>query len=283
MVKYAVILITFGIFKPGGKLIRHRRSRLQTLAVEPTIFPQMHSTQGHRDESHAGRSIAPTILMKQQVTETQIARSHQYISAATAILALGMIFCFGSKGWADDGKKPYNVKPEDVLASVLSTNNLRLFETTRANFAGEQKRLTADLSSVLKDRRSSNFNKCAAAYYLGELRSGEAVAALAAEITLEFDPSDIPIWGYPVISGRPAMEALIKIGNPSIPTVSRILADSDDVKVRELSLEVLLRIEGDKDLVQLLLQKAFDSQSDPAKKARLQLAKKSLIEPQVIK
>jgi HEAT repeat protein len=72
--------------------------------------------------------------------------------------------------------------------------------------------------------------------------------------------------------------ALVAIGTPSIPAVIRNLENSDDAKVRQPSLNVLVRIEGDKDVVQLRLQKALDAQSDTTKKARLQLALKSLTE-----
>jgi len=74
------------------------------------------------------------------------------------------------------------------------------------------------------------------------------------------------------------MEALVKIGNPSIPVVIQNLEDSDDVQVRELSVTVIHRIEKDKDIAELRLQKALEAQTDAKKKARLQSALKSLAE-----
>ena len=74
------------------------------------------------------------------------------------------------------------------------------------------------------------------------------------------------------------MHALIKIGNPSIPAVIRNLAESDDAKVRELSLTALYHIDGDKDITQLRLQKALKAEKDLQKQARLQAALKSLSE-----
>ena len=56
------------------------------------------------------------------------------------------------------------------------------------------------------------------------------------------------------------------------------LEESDDAKVRESSLNVLISIEGDKDVVQLRLQKALDAQSDAKKKDRLKAAIKSIPE-----
>ena len=86
--------------------------------------------------------------------------------------------------------------------------------------------------------------------------------------SLIFDRSNIKIK-YLVkidISDYPVVDALVKIGNPSIPAVIQNLAETEDGQVIELSLEVLYRIEGDKDIVQLRLQKASFAESDPIKK-----------------
>ena len=96
------------------------------------------------------------------------------------------------------------------------------------------------------------------------------------KIFLQYDTSAELIKGLPPILGHPAVEALIKIGNPSIPAVIRNLAESDDAKVRELSLKVLKSIDGDKDISQLRLQKAFKAETASQKQARLQAALKDL-------
>ena len=106
----------------------------------------------------------------------------------------------------------------------------------------------------------------------------KVVDALAVKIALKMDLSQNIIKGYPIIAGYPAMDALIKIGNPSIPAMIRNLAESDDAKYQELSLQVLYRIDGDKDIVQLRLQKALASEKDSQKQARLQSALKALAE-----
>jgi hypothetical protein len=76
------------------------------------------------------------------------------------------------------------------------------------------------------------------------------------------------------------IDALIAIGNPSIPAMIRNLADSDDARVRELSLQVLTRIDGDKDISKLRLQRALKTGKDSQKQARLQAALKSLAKTQ---
>ena len=135
-----------------------------------------------------------------------------------------------------------------------------------------------EIQEVLMRQLGSTNNdvKCCAAYLLGEYRFSQAAGALSQVINLE---SRIHLnarewfWDH-----HPAMEALVKIGNPSIPVVIQNLEDSDDVQVRELSVTVIHRIEKDKDIAELRLQKALEAQTDAKKKARLQSALKSLAE-----
>jgi hypothetical protein len=72
------------------------------------------------------------------------------------------------------------------------------------------------------------------------------------------------------------IDALVAIGNPSISAVIRNLTESDDTKVRELSLQVLTRIDSDKNISQLRLQRALKAEKDSQKQVRLQAALKSL-------
>lgn len=193
------------------------------------------------------------------------------------------IFAFGLFGaiHAQVTNSVFKVEPKDVIASVRVDNlHLEFFEQVAVNFNADRNQLVMELLKIFQNQASSNLNQCAAAYYLGEMRVPQAVNALADKVTLAFDSSRTPIFHFPIISGYPAMDALVKIGNPSIPAVIRNLAESDDAKVRELSLKVLYRIDGDKDIVQLRLQKAIAAQKDSQKQARLQAALKSFGETQ---
>lgn len=166
----------------------------------------------------------------------------------------------------------YNIKSEDVIASAQT--NFQTFNIISERFRIERKQLCSKLIGILTDSRSPNLNQCEAAYYLGELRIPEAVDALAAKIMLRLDTRHIITLHLPTISSSPVVEALIKIGIPSIPAMIRNLAESDDNQVRDLSLKVIYRIEGDKDIVQLRLQKAMAAEKDSRKQARLQAALK---------
>jgi len=113
------------------------------------------------------------------------------------------------------------------------------------------------------------------AFFLGVYRFPEAASPLASIISVEDNMKwrHLPAWGR-----YPAMSALMRIGNPSIPAVIGNLEESDDAKVRELSLAVLNYIDNDKDITQLRLQKALKAEKDPQKQTRLQAAIKSLPE-----
>ncbi len=116
-----------------------------------------------------------------------------------------------------------------------------------------------------------------AAYLLGAYRFPQAVSGLANNITME-DKIRSQIqkqreWYWDLY---PTMEALIRIGNPAIPAMVRNLEESNDAKVRELSLRVIYSIDKDKDMARLRLQKAAEAQKDLQRKARLQSALKAL-------
>ncbi len=165
----------------------------------------------------------------------------------------------------------YTVTSADVIRSA-EASDLEPFEKVAVQWGLEHSRLSARMLSIFRDLKSPTLNRCFAAYYLGELHSSEAAEALAPALALHVDLSKYTIKHYPVIAGHPVVEALIKIGCPSIPAVIQNLKDSDDTVVKELSLEVLYRVEGEKDVVQSRLRRAAEGEQDPARKARLQNA-----------
>lgn len=142
----------------------------------------------------------------------------------------------------------------------------------------QRNRTIQGLLKVLNSPTSKRSAKLYAIYYLGTLHATEAIDSLASQITLETEGitggSDYVVeseWSH--IS---AADALARIGIQSIPAVIRNLSESDDTKTRDLSLRVLVHIDGDKDISQLRLQKAIKAETDPQKQARLQSALKAL-------
>jgi len=204
-----------------------------------------------------------------------------YILLAAFLLLLFILASTAQiKLWAQDEKITNNTPPDDIIMSAR-VNNWVYFEKVTDGFQIGYEQFSEELLGVLKDPKTSKLNQCAAAHYLGKMRVSDAVSALADDIKLRLDKSQLPLMKHSVVTDiteHPAMDALINIGNPSIPAVIRNLAENDDAKVRELSLQVLYRIDGDKDISQLRLQRALKAEKDLQKQARLQAALKSLAE-----
>jgi hypothetical protein len=191
-----------------------------------------------------------------------------------AVAASGSLRCV-----AEVEPPPPSVTIDDIIASTHA-GDLRPFNDVTYRLEAQNKRLVRELVRIVSDPKSPNLARCFASYFLGETRVPEAAGALANEITLTMDFSGLQIDMLPSITEHPAMDALIKIGCPSIPVVIRNLGDSDDALVRDVSLKVLYRVEGDKEIARLRLQHALDAQKDAKKQARLQSALKSLSEMQ---
>ena len=185
-----------------------------------------------------------------------------------AIAIFLVLFLFTSKMMAEE---PKNAWASKEIIAVCESDNIYDFESVVGNYQTNHNQLGSKLLTLFKTA-PLNFNQSAAAFFIGEIHYTNAVDDLASQITLRFQGVIMKHLVKISISKYPAMDALIKIGNPSIPSVIRNLAESSDTQVRELSFETLCRIDADKDIVQLRLQKALAAQQDLQKKARLQSA-----------
>lgn len=159
-----------------------------------------------------------------------------------------------------------------ALDRLSEPDRSALLESTGKNLRRIQEVLLNQLTST------DNEVRCYAAFLLGEYRFPQAADSLARIINLEAKvrrTSREWYWDqYPVV------EALIKIGNPSIAPVIRNLRENDDEQVRELSLKVLYFVEGkDSEITALCLRRASEAEHDPAKRARLQSAANKLRDP----
>ena len=165
----------------------------------------------------------------------------------------------------------------DTIIASIRAGNSDDFDPLALNVIKERDQYIYVLLNMFRDTRASDYQKCAVAYFLGEVHAETAVNDLVSNITLHVNTSAFSPWH--VIAHWPSVTgALVKIGTPAIPALIKNLQESDDAKVVDFSLKVLYQIEGDKDVVQLRLQKALDAQQDATKKTRLQAAIKSLPE-----
>ncbi len=199
---------------------------------------------------------------------------HQFLETTLAriFLILGWFAVLQVPATAGD-EAARKIKPDDVIAWIRSgTNSLSEFDRISVGFRAERERFGRELSAILTDPGTSDIGVYAATYYLGEIRFSDAAGVLALRIGYAFDWAKYPWSTFPDIPPYPVVEALVKIGSPSIPALFRNLEESDVAKTRELSLIAICRIDGDKELTTLRLQKAANAQRDSTKKARLETA-----------
>jgi hypothetical protein len=204
--------------------------------------------------------------MKQSCNWWMYFLSNHSVFAAMAALGLGIAVA-GTRA-EDKTQSPSTVTSTDVIGS-LEAGGLEQCDKVAVQWTVERNRLSPRLLSMFQDAKAPTLQRCFAAYYLGEMRSPEAAGALAPEIALHINLSKYIIKHLPLIAGYPVADALVKIGGPAAPSVMENLKGSDDPAVTDLSLKVLYGIQRDKDVVQLRLTKAIESEQDVARKTRL--------------
>lgn len=115
-------------------------------------------------------------------------------------------------------------------------------------------------------------------YLLGELRASDrdSLEALIKYIDLKTRPDPKPSGEFSMRWGPvPAREALVKIGNPTVvPILNHLPNDVDPIR-RSLMCTVLKQIEGKETATRQIKQK-FSDESDPGRKANLELALKEM-------
>lgn len=177
---------------------------------------------------------------------------------------------------------PEEATLDGCLKLIQSSND---FERNRVVviFDNQRKKAIRSLIATL-DGQFPLEVKLDAARALGQYRAPEAVAVLVKNLQLEIA---FEKQSHQILSGldtdeqhafrlKPISTGIEKLGSPAIPALLGCLVANDDAKVRELSLKILYHIDGDKDIVQLRLQKALAAEKDSQKQARLQSALKSL-------
>ena len=144
-----------------------------------------------------------------------------------------------------------------------------------------------NLVSQLRQGHLSNDNQAAAIYLLGELRPTDSNSIQFLIENIDFKSSKMATsiglvrWGC-----YPAQESLIKIGTPTVNAILCHLPIEDNEVRRHLMCDVLINVEGKKGVyfneaegkkvVQGQIKDRLANESDPAKRANLELALKEL-------
>ncbi len=170
------------------------------------------------------------------------------------------------------GTASTNMSIDDQVVTALSNvaSNKDVPDLAALVFSGfaHRQQIIQSLIKIIDNPQSTVYAKGCAANYLGEMRASEAADSLAAHITNNPPGASWARTAFhevPYGDTLPSVSALIKIGSPAIPAVIRNLAESDVEQVRTCSMVVLESVEGDKDVMQLRLQKALDAQTDARK------------------
>lgn len=201
------------------------------------------------------------------------------VMTVVLFVMMGMRVALGGVGGSISTNMPIDDQVVMALSKVASEDDAPGLATLVSTGFAHRQQIIQSLIKIIDNPQSTAYAKGCAAHYLGGMRALEAVDSLAAHITNSppgANPSRSAFHELAYGEFLPSVSALIKIGTPAIPAVIRNLAESDVEAVRGCSMIVLQSIDGDKSIVQLRLQKAFDAQTDATKKARLESALKSL-------
>lgn len=127
--------------------------------------------------------------------------------------------------------------------------------------------LTKELTQILNSEKSSNEDKCAAAYLIGLFQLREGIKALIDNFLLgnkaALEPDLITAEGE-----KPAQKALIRIGEPVLPEVMGLIESTTDAFMLKCGAEIILFIKGQEEGAQFLKQ-AIAEQTDAKKKKNL--------------
>ena len=180
------------------------------------------------------------------------------VSLCVLILTVVLVAC-ASEGDYMEQSKAEKLKMMDRMTASDRESLLTDLET---EWQATKEALINNLSSQQEQTRFS------AAYLLGLYRYVDAADSLAQVIDMESKDSAaqkrLARWDR-----YPAVEALIKIGKPSVPAMLRNLEESKNENVKELSARVISYVEG-KELAKSIVANAIAKQGDPAKKANLE-------------
>lgn len=148
-------------------------------------------------------------------------------------------------------------------------NDLWLKQTMLTNEV-ERVKLTKELTQILNSGKSSNEDKCAAAYLIGLFRLKEGIKALINNFLLVSKAALEPDL-RPAEGGMPSKQALTTIGEQSLPEVVELIESTTNSYTLKCGTQVILGIKGQEEGAKFLKQ-AIANQADSKKKENLKAA-----------
>jgi hypothetical protein len=199
---------------------------------------------------------------------------------AILVCFIGFLVLRGAKQGRDE--RPQNNLAKEQLAIVerLLAGGSKEIGAARAQLIAARKRLIKQLIEIIteeQNRRGKRAVVNSAMLVLGEMRAVEAVDVLVEYIG--FPELIAPGWATPhQIGGMgrgthrlPAVDALIKIGEPCLDAVMGKLAGTESGLAQKACLRVLRGLR-DREYVIYMLEKAVEKEKDPKRIENLQRA-----------
>lgn len=188
-----------------------------------------------------------------------------WLSVISTIVLIGIFL--GLNG-TDDKKGGMTVIEQQLMELMKTLDTLD--ERSRMKLLSQIDQQRNELLGVLLKHLGSSESKnvqAAAIYLIGRHRLSHGAEALTKRI--DFDAGGPPRRGpEPLWEQYPAMEALINIGRPAVPAALELLAVEKDDLRRDLAVKVIRYVE-DAGISKFILERAYSSELDSARKANL--------------
>lgn len=180
--------------------------------------------------------------------------------AILAVLYLGL-FAQGK-----NEVKPVIDSPSEATLKQIAASGekerLAILDQLSNNRSDLERRLINALNAATEKDK-----KFAFVYLMGLYRLEETVWALARVIDLENEVT--PNNALPLLSRYPAVDALLRIGQRSVPAMLDNIKAAKGEKITELSVDVIQHIESPA-FAKMILEEAITKEADPVKKKHLQ-------------
>lgn len=177
------------------------------------------------------------------------------------------------------GESPFPQKEEggkDLASMVASRERPNREEAIQKVIKSRQEIILA-LCEIVHRRNAANYSgesRAVAAYILGEIRASEAVEALSSTLGEDlFGPRVIEDLPPPYESPDVVINALVKIGLPSVAEMTKNLRTTNRKRVMQESVVVLKRVLGERQ-VQQLVDALLEAEKDVTVREKLLEAKK---------
>ena len=180
-------------------------------------------------------------------------------------LCVAVLLCIGSA----------QSQPKEPAINRLLSNNASTREEAKQELLTARTDLISQLISIVDSEENHQTRResvRATMFILGEMRVTEAVSVLVKYVAFADDAPDFTAAGHRLgsrpLSQMPAVEALVKIGEPCLKAIIGKLATTYDVREQAACIRVLIELR-ERDAASAMLVDAIAQETDLKKRERL--------------